>query len=297
MLKINNLSKTIGNTQILKSINMDVAEGMIYGFIGHNGAGKTTTMRSIVGLTNFGSGEIIIDGTQYKNKVVIDQTVGYLPESPNFYPYMTAKEYMRYIGRFITNSKPIELLEMVGLGKSMNKRIGSYSRGMKQRLGMAVAMIHNPKLMIMDEPTSALDPLGRHELFDIIRGLRDRGSTIILSTHILDDIEKVSDKIGIISEGKMLREGKVADILLDYFHPIFDVKIEITEEIDLDFFKQRLWIEEVTRKDEILSLKVTDVAFAKNRILQTLLDSKLKVKGFDLRQPSLEDVFMKEVSE
>lgn len=297
MLKINSLCKNVGNTQILKSIDMDVSEGMIYGFIGHNGAGKTTTMRSIVGLTNFTSGEVIIDGRSYSNKVVIDQTVGYLPESPNFYPYMTAREYMRYIGRFTTNSKSTELLELVGLNKSMNKRISSYSRGMKQRLGMAVAMIHNPRLMIMDEPTSALDPSGRYELFDIIKRLRDRGSTIILSTHILDDIEKVSDKIGIISEGEMLREGKVADILSDYFHPIYDVKIENIEEIDLDFFKQRLWIEEVTRKDEILSLRVADVDFAKNHMLQTLLDSKLKVKGFDLRQPSLEDVFIKEVKE
>ncbi len=295
MLRINDLIKNSATKKILKSINMNVEEGMIYGFIGHNGAGKSTTMRSIVGLTKFNSGEIIIDGTRYTEKVTINQGVGYLPESPNFYNYMTGKEYMNFIGRFDSTSKPNELLAKAGLEQSMNQRIGSYSRGMKQRLGMAVAMIHNPRLMIMDEPTSALDPFGRHELFDMIKELRDRGSTIILSTHILDDIEKVSDKIGIISGGTMLKEGKVSDILLDYFHPIYDVVVDKLDDINSSFFEQYPLIEEVSVNNNTLSIQVYDVEYAQGHLLQTLLDSKLKVVGFDLRQPSLEDVFMKEV--
>jgi len=156
-------------------------------------------------------------------------------------------------------------------------------------------MIHSPRLMIMDEPTSALDPVGRHELFDMIKELRDRGSTIILSTHILDDIEKVSDKIGIISGGTMLKEGKVSDILSDYFHPIYDVVVDGVDDINRSFFEQYPWIEEVSVNNRTLSIQVYDVEYAQGHLLQTLLDSKLKVVGFDLRQPSLEDVFMKEV--
>lgn len=295
MLKIKNLCKNIGAKSLLKSININVDEGMIYGFIGHNGAGKTTTMRAIVGLTRFNSGEIIIEGKSYLNKVAIDHVVGYLPENPNFYSYMTAKEYMRYLSQFSGDSKLIELLEMVGLKKSMNKIIGAYSRGMKQRLGMAATMIHNPKLLIMDEPTSALDPTGRYELFKMIKQLRDKGTTIILSTHILDDIEKVSDKIGIIKEGAMLREGNVDEILSDYFHPIYDVKIEHLDGFNLSFFYKYPWIDEVTKDEQMLSITVKDIDYAKHHMLQTLLDSKLNVVGFDLRQPSLEDVFIKEV--
>ncbi|MFZ7121009.1 MAG: ATP-binding cassette domain-containing protein [Eubacteriaceae bacterium] len=294
MLRIKNLCKNIGTRPLLKSININVDEGMIYGFIGHNGAGKTTTMRAIVGLTRFNSGEIIIEGKSYMNKVAIDHIVGYLPENPNFYSYMTAKEYMRYLSQLNNDSKLIELLEMVGLKKSMNKRIGTYSRGMKQRLGMAAVMIHNPKLLIMDEPTSALDPAGRYELFEMIKQLRDKGSTIILSTHILDDIEKVSDKIGIIKEGAILREGNVDEILSDYFHPIYDVKTENLDNFDLNYFNKYPWIDEVIKNGQMLSITVRDIDYAKHQMLQSLLDSKLNVVGFDLRQPSLEDVFIKE---
>lgn len=295
MLKINQLHKSIGSNKILEDINIDVSEGMIYGFIGHNGAGKTTTMRAIVGLTKFNAGEIIINGKSYSDKVDIVNTIGYLPDNPKFYLYMTALEYMAYVGQYSNQKKIKELLERVGLNKAMNKSIGSYSKGMNQRLGMAVAMVHSPKLMIMDEPTSALDPAGRVELFDMIKELRDQGSTIMLSTHILDDIEKVSDKIGIISDGTMLREGKVDEILADYFYPIFDVKVAETSMINTNYFKGLSWIKEVTTEDQLMSLTVSDVDYAKAHILQTLVDSKMPISGFELRQPSLEDVFIKGV--
>ena len=169
MLKISHLSKSLGTKPLLMDIQLNVDEGMIYGFIGHNGAGKTTTMRAIVGLTKFDSGEITIDRNVFQNKVTIHDVVGYLPENPSFYDYMTAKEYLSYLNPAEGKLQIHEQLELVGLKKAMNKRIGSYSRGMKQRLGLSAAMMKQPKLLILDEPTSALDPAGRLELFEIIK--------------------------------------------------------------------------------------------------------------------------------
>jgi ABC-2 type transport system ATP-binding protein len=296
MLKISNLDKTIRNKKILNQINMNVDEGMIYGFIGHNGAGKTTTMLSVVGLTRFQSGTIVIDGKTYENQVHTEKVIGYLPENPSFYDYMTAKEYITYLNSFSRFDKPLELLEQVGLAKAMDKRIGTYSRGMKQRLGMAAAMIGSPKLLILDEPTSALDPAGRRDLFGLIKNLRAQGCTIVLSTHILDDIEKISDRIGIIGHGELLREGNVNDILSDYFHPIFDVRLgQVADNATLDQLRMHQWITDVSTDNGQLSLTVSDVAYAKKNILEVLYKSQLNVIGFELRQPSLEDVFMKEV--
>lgn len=295
MLKIIDLNKKVGNRQILKSININVEKGMIYGFIGHNGAGKTTTMRSIVGLTTFEQGEIVIDGKSYSKKVDIQQTIGYLPESPSFYGYMTAPEYLSYLDRSSSRKDIRNLIEKVGLANARKKKVATYSRGMKQRLGMAAAMIHRPKLMIMDEPTSALDPAGRYELFDMIETLRDEGSTIILSTHILEDIERVSDRIGIIKEGAMLREDNVDNVLSDYYHPIFDVTLMEPGDHDFTYFDQFQWIDLVRAEGDKVSITVNDVDYGKKNMLNTLTDSKLPVVGFELRKPNLEEVFMKEI--
>lgn len=299
MLKIKDLDKSVGTRKILKSININVEEGMIYGFIGHNGAGKTTTMKSIVGLTGFESGEIIIDGKAYRNKVSIGQTIGYLPESPSFYGYMTAFEYLTYVSGGQDKKTILDIIERVGLGKARKKRISTYSRGMKQRLGMGAAMIHHPKLMIMDEPTSALDPAGRYELFDMIKTLRDEGSTIILSTHILDDVERVSDRIGIIKEGQVLSEDTVGNVLSKYVHPIFDVDLRVgNENIDkmtLESLKEKTWINQVDWELNRLTITVGDMESGEVEILKTLAETGLPVIGFQKRKPTLEEVFMKEI--
>ncbi len=299
MVKIKDLNKSVGSRKILKSINLNVEEGMIYGFIGHNGAGKTTTMKSIVGLTGFETGEIIIDGEVYKNKVTTCQNIGYLPESPSFYGYMTGIEYLTYVSGGQERKIILDILERVGLGKARKKRISTYSRGMKQRLGMGAAMIHSPKLMIMDEPTSALDPAGRHELFDMIKKLRDEGSTIILSTHILDDVEKVSDRIGIIKEGQVLCEDTVEHVLAKYVHSIFDVDLghngkKINDSI-LTCLNKKAWVDQVDWNPNGLTIRVGDMDTGESEILKALAETGLPVIGFQKRKPTLEEVFMKEI--
>lgn len=294
MLKIENLHKSVNGRKILKGISLNVEQGMIYGFIGHNGAGKSTTMRAITGLTGYDTGRIWINGKEVTQSASNRETVGYLPEDPKFYDYMSAKEYLNYLDGFNNPLGVKDLLVSVGLKKFMNKKVSSYSRGMKQRIGMAAAMLHDPKLLILDEPTSALDPSGRYELFEMIKGLKNEGKTIILSTHILDDIEKISDRVGIISHGEMLREGGVDEILKSYFHPVYD--IELTKTIDEETVKRLTdisWVQTIDMDNPLsMAVTVSDVKASKEGILTHLYENDVPVHGFALRQPSLEDIFL-----
>ena len=196
MLAIANLQKRFGDKSVLKGLDLSVPEHSVFGFIGKNGAGKTTTMKTILGLLKADGGEILVSG----EKVVYGQTatnrhIGYLPDVPEFYPFMTAPEYLSFCGeitgmsRIEIKSRSNELLKLVGLGNEKH-RIKGFSRGMKQRLGIAQALLNRPKLLICDEPTSALDPVGRKEILDILMAVREQ-TTVLFSTHILSDVERI----------------------------------------------------------------------------------------------------------
>ena len=200
MLHIADLHKRFGDKEVLKGLNLSVKEHSIFGFIGKNGAGKTTTMKTVLGLLRADAGEINVGG----KKVVYGQTatnhyIGYLPDVPEFYPFMTASEYLCFCGEIAGMEKlqikkrSQELLELVGLGNEVH-RIKGFSRGMKQRLGIAQALLNRPKLLICDEPTSALDPVGRKEILGILQAVRDQ-TTVLLSTHILSDVERICTDI------------------------------------------------------------------------------------------------------
>ena len=218
VLELKGVTKRFGERTVLHDLTLFVPEGSIYGFIGENGAGKTTTMKLITGLLASDGGEIRICG----EKVSYGQTrtnrfVGYLPDVPEFYGYLTPREYLALVGGLAGVSsgelpkRANELLDLVGLSAAANRRIGGFSRGMKQRLGIAQALIHRPKLLICDEPTSALDPAGRKDIIDILRAIRNE-TTVLFSTHILPDIERVCDRIGLLHEGKLALSGRLEDI-------------------------------------------------------------------------------------
>src|SRR4030066_233273 len=176
MIKVVGLKKNYGRVEALKSISFEVDKGSVFGFIGRNGAGKTTTMNILTGLIKFNDGKILIKGKDFqKNKQEILKSIGYLPETPTFYDYMNAYEYLRFIGKIIGYEEIniSKLLEMVQLAKQKKKRIGAYSRGMKQRLALAVAFMGNPEILFLDEPASALDPEGRMEMLELIEDLKD----------------------------------------------------------------------------------------------------------------------------
>ena len=217
MLHITDLHKKFGDKEVLNGLSLAVPEHSIYGFIGKNGSGKTTTMKTVLGLLRPDSGEITVNG----EKVVYGQTatnkyIGYLPDVPEFYSFMTATEYLRFCGEISgivgadNDARVAELLTLVGLADEKH-RIKGFSRGMKQRLGIAQALLNKPKLLICDEPTSALDPVGRREILDILSSVRDQ-TTVLFSTHILSDVERICTDVAFLNNGVIEIQGKLADI-------------------------------------------------------------------------------------
>ena len=217
ILEIKGLYKSFGEKKVLEGVDLDISEHSIFGFIGKNGSGKTTTMKLILGLMKADAGEIRVAGEKvHFGRTGTNRHIGYLPDVPEFYSYMTAAEYLRFCGEITElpeddiRSRTSELLEAVGLANE-KRRIKGWSRGMKQRLGIAQALLSRPKLLICDEPTSALDPVGRHDLLEILRQAREQ-TTVLFSTHILSDIESVSTDAAFLNGGKIVLSGSISEL-------------------------------------------------------------------------------------
>ena len=216
MVEIKNLHKSYKGFKVLNGLDMHINKGDVYGFLGKNGCGKTTTMNIICDIIPKDEGEITL-GTGENEKIKI----GYLPETPALFDYMNGYEYLRYIAACADYKEDIEkriseCLAITGMTEGGKRRIKGYSRGMVQRLGIAATIFNNPDLIILDEPTSALDPEGRAEVMSIIRNLTATGCTIILCTHILSDVERVANRIGIMKDGRLAAEGSIQEILDRY---------------------------------------------------------------------------------
>lgn len=218
MLKVSHVQKAFGSSRIIEDLSFSVKEHTLYGFIGQNGAGKTTTMKMILGLLSLDKGEILVNGEPVsfgQNKT--NRYIGYLPDVPEFYGFLTPLEYLDLCGQITGMSREEirkrseELLEMVGLSEKAKKRIHGFSRGMKQRLGIAQALLNEPKLLICDEPTSALDPLGRKEILDILLQVKEH-TTVIFSTHVLSDVERICDEVGLLHQGRLAVSGSIEEI-------------------------------------------------------------------------------------
>jgi ABC-2 type transport system ATP-binding protein len=234
-LEIENLHKSftsnflIKQYHVLKGIDITVDKGEIYGFLGPNGAGKTTTMKCVLGLITPDSGEISIFGRPAKH-AESRRNVGFLPEHPYFYDYLTAEELLMFTGMLFsipkkeTREKARALIKLVGLQDKKDIKLRKYSKGMIQRVGLAQALIHRPDFLILDEPFSGLDPIGRKELRDIILSLKDSGKTIFFSSHILQDMEMMVDRVGIILNGRIKKQGKLSDLIshsVRYYEIVF----------------------------------------------------------------------------
>jgi len=216
-LEVKGISKSFGEKKVLQDLSFSVKKHSIYGFVGKNGAGKTTTMKMILGLLQADAGEILVEGepvTYGANKT--NRFIGYLPDVPEFYSYMTPEEYLDFCGDIAgiplaeKKQKIEKMLQLVGLEQEKRK-IQGFSRGMKQRLGIAQALITEPKLLICDEPTSALDPAGRKEILDILQAA-GKETTILFSTHILTDVERICDEIGILHDGSLVWQGSMEEV-------------------------------------------------------------------------------------
>jgi len=292
MLRITDLHKRFGNKEVLRGLNLTVPEYSIFGFIGKNGVGKTTTMKMILGLLKADSGEITVNG----EKVVYGHTstnqyIGYLPDVPEFYPFMTAQEYLHFCGEITgmkkaeCDSRCKELLELVGLDDEKH-RIKGFSRGMKQRLGIAQALLNCPKLLICDEPTSALDPVGRKEILDILLTVREQ-TTVLFSTHILSDVERICTDIAFLNNGVVETQGKLSDIKTKYRSEEYLLETEN----DADIRKlirafpamKQIGRNHVTFCESLLS--VFDV-------LRFVSDQHIALLKFERVEPTLESLFM-----
>ncbi|MBU4253059.1 MAG: ABC transporter ATP-binding protein [Acidobacteria bacterium] len=223
-LKIDSIHKTFQTgffpkrKKILKGISLSVEEGNIFGYLGPNGAGKTTTIKCLLNLIAPDRGAIEILGFPH-HSIKARSQLGFSPENPYFYDYLSAEEFLDFYGRLfglkksVRNERTAHLLRDVGLERSRHIQLRKFSRGMLQRIGLAQALINDPALVILDEPLSGLDPIGRKEIRDLIVGLREKGKTVFLSSHILQDLEMICDEVAMIVEGRIVRQGKLADLI------------------------------------------------------------------------------------
>ena len=219
MLKIEHLTKTFGEKKAVDDLSLHIAPGEIYGFIGHNGAGKTTTLKSVVGIQNFDEGEITICGTSIKaDPLTCKKQIAYIPDNPDLYEYMTGIKYLNFIANIfgIGSAERMERMhkyaDIFELTADLAQPIASYSHGMKQKLAIISAWIHEPRLIIMDEPFVGLDPKAAHLLKGMMREVCDNGGAIFFSTHVLEVAEKLCDKVAIIKAGKLIRSGTMEEV-------------------------------------------------------------------------------------
>lgn len=202
----------------VKDLNLRIEPGEVYGLLGPNGSGKSTTLKIILGLVSATRGRTEIFGRDSR-LVESRVAVGFLPENPYFYKFLSGEETLRFFGRLCglrgasLNNRVNELLDLVGLGKSRKRRLGTYSKGMLQRIGLAQALIHNPRLVVLDEPTAGVDPAGSREICDLILDLKRRGITVLLSSHLLAQAQEICDRIGILANGLLVREGHLHELI------------------------------------------------------------------------------------
>ena len=292
VLEISGLSKRFGSKQALADVTLSVPENCVFGFVGRNGAGKTTTMKSIIGLLKPDGGDITVCGEKVTyGGTRTNRFIGCLPDVPEFYGCMTAREYMTLCGQIAGMKAPDikartdELLELVGLSDEKH-RVRGYSRGMKQRLGIAQALINRPKLLICDEPTSALDPVGRREILDI---LKDAGkqTSVFFSTHILTDVERICDRVAFLEGGRVALSGEIDEIR----KMRSDTAVEVLPEnpSDAALLKEKFPSGEV--RDGCFILKNASPTDAE-ALMGFLLEHHIPVVRFERREPDLEEMFM-----
>lgn len=302
ILTIQNLSKSFNGRKVIDCLSFAVPEGSVFGFIGQNGAGKTTTMKMVLGLLKADSGEMVV----CSEKVTFGQTktneyIGYLPDVPEFYGYMRPKEYLRLCGEITgmagatIKSRSDELLSIVGLS-GVNIKISGFSRGMKQRLGIAQALLNEPKLLICDEPTSALDPVGRKEILDILRQVKGK-TTVIFSTHILSDVERICDRIAVLDKGKLALSGTLSE--LKSRHKSDGLMIEFASNADKDRFIALSQIAPLMVEAEQNGISVTlhaaDVAEVETAVLNALSGNRINPVKLEVAEPTIENLFMEVV--
>jgi ABC-2 type transport system ATP-binding protein len=309
IIQTSGLSKIFGESKALVSLDLKVPRNSIFGFLGPNGAGKTTTMKLLLGQIQPTSGSATIFGHDIvKESILIRQRIGFLPQEIRFYEYMTAREILNFTMRFyysgpknLIKQRVDEILKLVGLENIADRPVKGFSGGERQRLGLGQAEVNHPELLILDEPAASLDPLGRRGLLKVMKNI-SKDTTIFFSTHILDDVQKISDTVAVLNKGKLITQGPIEEILKGGEGTVYTVKLKGA---DVDDLRSRLsaqsWISNIIAEQVAdiseWQISVTDDGAAEDNLLGMVQAKGNKVLEYGEKKVELEDIFIKLVKE
>jgi len=286
----------------LDHLDLDVPAGCVFGFLGPNGAGKTTTLRLLTGLARPTAGSATVAGIDATTGGrALAERIGALDQDPRYYGWMTGRELLTFVGRLhgldgaALRARVDEVLETIGLVDAAKRRIGGYSGGMRQRLGIGQAMLPRPSVLFLDEPVSSLDPAGRRDVLELIGRLRGT-CTVFMSTHILNDVERVCDRVGILDHGRLVTEAPMDELLASHARPILELDPEPDQDAAVAALaatvRGQAWTREVRVEHGLIRVFVTDAERAAAEVLPLVVTSGVRLARFERVRPTLEDVFL-----
>ncbi|HXX60716.1 MAG TPA: ABC transporter ATP-binding protein [Candidatus Sulfotelmatobacter sp.] len=296
------LTKRFGRILALDRLDLSVPPGSIFGLLGPNGAGKTTAIRILTGLARPTDGSASVGGVAVGlDRPELRRGIGYLDQDPRFYGWMRGRELLELVGRLHgldgvhLRTRVDEMLEQTGLSEAAGRRIGGYSGGMRQRLGIAQAMLHRPRVLILDEPVSSLDPEGRRDLLGLIGSLRG-DATVLISTHVLSDVERICDRVAILHRGRLVTEGPLQELLAAHARPIFRLVPASGQEQRVaalvDALRAAPWSTDVSCTGGAIRVTVSDPSTGAVAILPLVVAAGVTLDAFERARPTLEDVFL-----
>lgn len=303
-ITITGLNKSFKGFEAVKNLSLRIPPHSVFGFLGPNGAGKTTTMRILVGLSKADGGSIKIFGSEVRfGDPSLRQKIGYLPEQPALYPWMRGTEYLRFSGKLYgltgdTLTKRVDrLMKQVGLWDARTKKVGGYSNGMRQRLGIAQALIGDPEIVILDEPVSALDPIGRREVLQAVEELK-QDRTVVMSTHILADVERICDQVAILNHGQLVTQSSLTELASRYTPSVLQVEFERDPGSAISDLSRQPWVESVRHEGNSITVSLQDPgALAKNIPMKYFASIPVSIRQYGLNPPDLEDIFIRLVED
>ncbi|WP_182811739.1 ABC transporter ATP-binding protein [Bacillus sp. ME78] len=294
-LEIKNVTKSFKGKIAVNNFSMELQAGECVGLIGPNGAGKSTLIKVISDITNPTVGEVLLNGIKISK---MKSEIGYLPQYPNFFHWMTARETLTFMGQLsglkkeeLSKSIP-KMLEKVGLKEEENAKVSTFSGGMKQRLGIAQALLHKPSLIVMDEPVSALDPIGRREVLNLIKEIK-KDTTILLSTHILSDAEEICERFVIIKDGTKIEDTTITELLHRNRENKLIIEITAKDQNWIEVVKKLPYVKNVEVVGLKIKVKVESIEINKNMLLQNALEHKVDIVKFKMSNDTLEEIFLK----
>ncbi|MCS6594470.1 ABC transporter ATP-binding protein [Bacillus cereus] len=294
-LEIKNVTKVFKRKIAVNNFSMELQAGECVGLIGPNGAGKSTLIKVISDIIHPTAGEVLLNGIKISK---MKSEIGYLPQYPNFFHLMTARETLTFMGQLsglkkeeLSKSIP-KILEKVGLKDEENAKVSTFSGGMKQRLGIAQALLHKPSLIVMDEPVSALDPIGRREVLNLIEEIK-KDTTILLSTHILGDVEEICERFVIIKDGTKIEDTTITELLHRNSENKLMIEITAKDQKWIEIVKKLPYVKDVEVVGLKIKVKVESIEINKNMLLQNALEHKVNIVKFEMSNDTLEEIFLK----